>query len=73
MCLGKCSTQGADCPVTNAATQLAKCAAQVAGPPVQLYCLYICEYQGKTYKCPDDTNFNCVAGSTAGVKACQPK
>jgi hypothetical protein len=71
MCLSACSVAGALCPTPNVQTQRVTCVFQMAGA---LFCGFICEINGVTYKCPNDTDYDCTAmGSTSGVKVCIPK
>lgn len=72
MCFGTCPSQGAQCSVGDSATQLATCG--LTSDQVTWYCLYICEYQGKTYQCPDPATQQCVADAqNPGAKICIPK
>ena len=74
MCLGMCHTSGADCPVANPITQFSKCVLQESRNK-QLYCAWICELQGKSYQCPNNTDYKCVAlmPQQPSVKFCMPK
>jgi hypothetical protein len=73
MCLGKCNTAQADCPVADQATQLSKCILQDHNK--QLFCAWFCEVQGKQYKCPNSTDYKCSALSPTqpDIKYCVPK
>jgi hypothetical protein len=73
MCFGMCNTAQADCPVADQATQLAKCLLQDENN--QLLCAWMCEVQGTTYKCPNDTDYKCMSlkASQPNVKYCAPK
>ena len=73
MCLGRCKKKGADCPVPDKSKQLSICGFSVKGT-AELYCAWLCDYQGKKYKCPDNTNFDCKALTASSVvKYCVPK
>ena len=71
MCLGKCNSGGADCQVPDATTQLSKCTIQDSNK--QLFCGWLCEVQGKTYKCPNDTDYKCISLGDPNAKYCAPK
>jgi hypothetical protein len=73
MCLGKCNAAQTDCPVADKATQLSKCLLQ--DQKKQLHCAWMCDVQGKKYKCPNDTDYKCIAlnASQPDVKYCAPK
>ncbi len=73
MCLGKCNTVQADCPVADMATQLSKCVLQTRNK--QTLCAWLCEVQGKLYKCPNNTDYKCFALDPIQphIKYCVPK
>jgi hypothetical protein len=72
MCLGPCENKGDLCPVDNYATQLSVCA--VTGlTPNTWFCAWMCEIGGKTYTCPNDTDYKCVQSENGVAKFCQPK
>jgi hypothetical protein len=74
MCLGACNAQGANCKVANASTQLSTCAIKETTSS-KLYCAWICESGGKTYKCPNDTDYSCIVldPNQPTTKVCAPK
>jgi len=71
MCLAPCKQQGDPCPVMDKTTQLATCSIKGLDP-TKWFCGYLCEVGGKTYACPNATDYACVAAS-AGFKFCEPK
>lgn len=72
MCLGPCENQGDLCPVDNYVTQLSVCA--VTGlTPGTWFCAWMCEIGGKTYNCPNDTDYACVPSENGVAEFCQPK
>jgi hypothetical protein len=88
MCLGKCVPDTTNpsspiniCPVKDTATQLSLCVGgHRSSTGVTGYnCLWFCEdatgSTTKTYKCPDETNYNCetVGTSQPKIKYCVPK
>jgi hypothetical protein len=74
MCLGKCDAQGDSCKVANPATQLSKCVISLQGSSA-LYCGWLCEMSGQTYKCPNDTDYDCKSlnPQDPNTKYCVPK
>jgi hypothetical protein len=74
-CVAKCAKLGDQCPVSDPGTMTSLCAlGDPSDPSAQKYCAFICEFQGKTYKCPDDTAFDCKAldPQQPNVKVCVP-
>jgi hypothetical protein len=74
MCLGKCNAQGDNCKVKNAATQLSKCSVGLQGSSA-LYCGWFCEVSDQTFKCPNDTDYDCKSlnPQDPNTKYCVPK
>jgi hypothetical protein len=72
MCLGECQDFWDPCPVKDPNTQFSACAVQSLDG-TKWYCGWFCEWGGKTYKCPDDTSYTCVASSSGKGKFCHPK
>lgn len=65
MCLIKCTTKGADCPTADPSTQKSICFLDYSGTPAATYCAYMCQYQGKTYKCPTGSTCKSIGANTS--------
>jgi hypothetical protein len=72
MCLDPCATQGESCPVPDPNHQVSTCAT-TGYTPGTWYCAWFCELGGKTYACPNQTDYTCVASSDGVAKFCRPK
>jgi hypothetical protein len=72
MCLASCQQQGDTCPVADKSTQISVCSVTGYQPGTWL-CGWFCELGGKTYKCPNDTDYKCVASSNGVAQFCYPK
>ena len=72
MCLGKCNKIKDACFVTHQAKQLSICWIQMANYKL---CLHFCEQDGKSYSCPNDTDYVCELWKTTepNTKVCMPK
>jgi hypothetical protein len=71
MCLAACAKVGDICPTADAKYK-SICLLQYSYSS-NWYCLYLCEYQGLTFPCPDPSNQICQTSTTPGIKVCQPK
>jgi hypothetical protein len=65
MCLMKCTTKLADCPTADPSTQKSICFLDYAGPPAEIFCAYMCQYLGKTYKCPTGSTCKSIGANTS--------
>lgn len=77
MCMSSC-TPGKACEVPNPVVNASQCAWRLTDPATgapQYFCAWFCLRQGKTYQCPNDTDYNCSEwpGLEAGTKVCIPK
>jgi hypothetical protein len=71
MCLAACTKVGDICPTADAKYK-SVCLLHYSYSSTW-YCLYLCEYQGLTFPCPDPSNQICQTSTTPGIKVCQPK
>ena len=65
MCLIKCTTKYAACPVGDPATQKSVCFLDYTGPPAEIYCAYMCKYETKTYSCPTGSICKVISTNTS--------
>ena len=75
MCLNTC-TPGTQCPHPYPGPYAADCAFRYSASGTTSYaCGWYCAYQGVTYKCPNDTEYQCWAPTATepNVKFCVPK
>jgi hypothetical protein len=74
MCLDQCTTAGAECHVGDPGSQRSLCALTIQGQS-QRYCAWVCEYQGVSYDCPNNTDYSCAVYDPAQptVKLCLPR
>lgn len=75
MCLMNCSP-GTTCPKPSPGPYASECAFRyTSGGNTHYACGWYCEYQGMTYKCPNDTDYTCKALSSSepNVKFCVAK
>jgi len=71
MCASSC-TPGDACSVPSPAKNSSRCYLQVGS---SYYCMWFCEYTGKTYQCPVDGAYDCITPNPKepGMKICVPK
>lgn len=76
MCLMIC-TPGTTCPHPSPGPYASECkfSYQASGGTTSYACGWYCSYQGVTYKCPNDKDYDCWAptASEPHVKFCIPK
>lgn len=72
MCLSPCANKGDACHVANPNTQVSTCATRGLDPN-QWFCGWFCLLGGKTYQCPNSTDYQCVPSGTDGFSFCRPK
>jgi hypothetical protein len=73
MCLTPCDPKYPTCVVPNPTKNASECLIKASAS--QYYCVWFCFYQGKTYDCPDATNFDCTPpdATQPNLKICVPK
>jgi hypothetical protein len=64
MCLIKCNTKLAACPTADPATQKSICFLDLQGS-TDIYCAYMCKYEGQTYTCPAGSKCHPISGNTS--------
>lgn len=72
MCLSPCANKGDACHVANPNTQASTCATKGLDPN-QWFCAWFCLLGGKTYQCPNSTDYQCVPSGSDGFSFCRPK
>ncbi len=73
MCSMKCAPKDSPCPVANPQEQNSSCFAKMKDSE-DIFCVYICKKNDKSYKCPNDTDYKCVkATGSAETYVCVPK
>lgn len=72
MCLSPCANKGDACHVANPNTQVSTCATRGLDPN-QWFCGWFCLLGGKTYQCPNSSDYQCVPSGTDGFSFCRPK
>ena len=70
MCVMSCKG-GSTCPTPGGTSYSSMCFLDWG---TKRYCVWFCEYQGKSYQCPDSAAFQCIAPNSTepGVKICIP-
>jgi hypothetical protein len=71
MCLSPCAQKGDACRVAQEFAQISTCS--IKGLDGKWYCGWYCVLGGTPFKCPNDTDYKCVASDKDGFSFCEPK
>ena len=72
VCAGRCYNKGEACQTSDPSKYISLCVGYDIPEGGNKFCLYLCEYDGKNYPCPDP-NQACAYLNDLATKLCTPQ